>query len=119
MIWQCQDCNSIGFFWTDEERDRVIAAHKDHGALGVTVVDETEISDGERPNMSSTGPAPDINGWTPCGTPDTGLSGGVPDSGKFSHPQLQERPAEDVPTGREIVTDILRAWDEVKKERGL
>lgn len=118
MIWQCQDCNSIGFFWTDEERDRVIAAHKDHGALGITVVDETEISDGERPNMSSTGPAPEAKGWTPGGTPDTGLSGGTPDTGKFSHPQLWENKTEG-PSRREIVEDILRAWDEVKKERNL
>jgi len=41
----------------------------------------------ERPEFESAGPAPGIHGWSPIGgTPDTGLNGGRPDTGRFSHP---------------------------------
>jgi hypothetical protein len=41
----------------------------------------------ERKEFDSVGPDPDTRGWEPRGTPDTGLRGGRPDSGRFSHPQ--------------------------------
>jgi hypothetical protein len=39
----------------------------------------------EREGFDSVGPAPEIRGWAPGGTPDTGLRGGKSDSGRFSH----------------------------------
>lgn len=38
----------------------------------------------ERPEFDSVGPAPEVRGWQPRGTPDRGK--GTPDSGRFSHP---------------------------------
>ncbi len=40
----------------------------------------------ERAEFESVGPAPEVRGWAPGGTPDTGLRGGSPDTGRFSHP---------------------------------
>ena len=117
MIWQCQDCNSLGFYWTDEERDAVIEQHKNCGSLGITVCDETELA--ERPYNHSVGPTPDVHGWTPhLGTPDTGLNGGTPDNGRLSHPQFAQPVIREF-TRAEIIADLLRAWDEVKKEINL
>lgn len=39
----------------------------------------------ERKEFESVGPSPEVRGWAPGGTPDTGLRGGKPDSGRFSH----------------------------------
>lgn len=121
MIWQCQGCNSLGFYWTEAERLRVAQEHEGHSEEGFPGVEF------ERPSMESKGPAPDARGWEPRGTPDTGLSGGVPDSGRFSHPKDHEsnitdpKPLSesDAIKATEIAEEILRAWRKIKDEEKL
>ncbi len=116
MIWQCKGCRTCGFYFTDEERDRKIEEHAGH--IPEVFFDGDDTDKQERPYNESAGPCSEIVGWTPGGTPDTGLGGGVPDSGKFSHPQTFETQNSEPKelTRAEIIADLLRAWDEVKRE---
>lgn len=47
----------------------------------------------ERPEFESVGATDRTGSWRPQGTPDTGLGGGKPHDGRFSHP-LHHIPAE-------------------------
>jgi hypothetical protein len=60
----------------------------DFETLGDLIIESGSKPIQERKQFDSVGPYSEAaGGWEPRGTPDTGLRGGKPDSGRFSHPK--------------------------------
>jgi hypothetical protein len=68
-----------------------------NGTAGSAIVEDlwdvrrADPNGSERPGMESVGPCPDVRGWEPRSNPDTGMRGGRPHDGKFSHPKDEAR----------------------------